>query len=126
MTLEGAVGLYAGARASSVSLIGWALCSVVEGLASVIVIWRLTGDQALSPTSERTTQRAVAVSFGSLAPAVIEMDRLSLVQALLTNSCVTSRQSQGWPRGPVLRVDCTPRTADPSGRHGVRGNSAQT
>ena len=75
MTLEGAVGLHAGARASSLSRIGWALSSVVEGLASVIVSWRLTGDQALSPTSERTAQRAVAVSFSLLAPAVIEMGR---------------------------------------------------
>ncbi len=70
MTLEGTVGLYAGARASSVSLIGWALSSVVEGLASVIVIWRLTGDRTLSPTSERSAQKAVAISFWLLAPYV--------------------------------------------------------
>lgn len=70
MSLEGAVGLYAGARASSVSLLGWALSSVVEGLASVIVIWRLTGSRTLSETSERTAQKAVAVSFWLLAPYV--------------------------------------------------------
>lgn len=70
MTLEGAVGLYAGARASSVSLIGWALSSVLKGLASIIVIWRLTGDRALSATSERTAQKAVAISFWLLAPYV--------------------------------------------------------
>ncbi len=70
MTIEGAVGLYAGVRASSVSLIGWALSSVVEGLASVIVIWRLTGDRVLSATSERTAQKGVAVSFWLLAPYV--------------------------------------------------------
>lgn len=70
MTAEGAVGLYAGARASSVSLIGWALSSVVEGLASVIVIWRLTGSRTLSHTSERTAQKAVAISFWLLAPYV--------------------------------------------------------
>ena len=70
MSVEGAVGLYAGARASSVSLLGWALSSVVEGLASVIVIWRLTGSRTLSETSERTAQKAVAVSFWLLAPYV--------------------------------------------------------
>ena len=70
MSLEGAAGLYAGARAGSVSLIGWALSSVVEGLASVIVIWRLTGSRTLSSTSERTAQKAVAVTFWLLAPYV--------------------------------------------------------
>jgi len=95
MTLEGAVGVYAGARASSVSLIRWALSSVVEGLASVVVSWHLTGDQALSPTSERTAQRAVAVPSGSwpqrssrwtdgplLAPAGVADQQLCHVQAI--------------------------------------------
>lgn len=52
------------------SLLGWALSSVVEGLASVIVIWRLTGSRTHSETSERTAQKAVAVSFWLLAPYV--------------------------------------------------------
>lgn len=79
MTLEGAVGLAAAVRAGSVSLLGWALSSVVEGLASVIVIWRFTGDRTLSGTSERRAQRAVAVSFWLLAPYVA----LDSVQALI-------------------------------------------
>ena len=33
-TVEGAAGLYAGARANRVSLVGYALSSVVEGLAT--------------------------------------------------------------------------------------------
>jgi divalent metal cation (Fe/Co/Zn/Cd) transporter len=70
MTIEGAVGLYAGTRAGSVSLIGWALSSVVEGLASIIVIWRLTGSRTLSATSERHAQKAVAASFWLLAPYI--------------------------------------------------------
>jgi divalent metal cation (Fe/Co/Zn/Cd) transporter len=76
MTGEGAIGLIAGARSGSTSLTGWALSSVVEGLASVIVIWRLTGSRTLSATSERTAQRAVAVSFWLLAPYVA-VDALS-------------------------------------------------
>ncbi len=70
MTVEGAVGLLAGFRAGSTGLVGWALSSVVEGLASIIVIWRLTGSRTLSDTAERTAQRAVAVSFWLLAPYV--------------------------------------------------------
>jgi divalent metal cation (Fe/Co/Zn/Cd) transporter len=81
MTLEGAAGLYAGVRANSVSLIGWALSSVVEGIASVIVIWRLTGDRTYSETSERAAQKAVGVSFWLLAPYVAVQSVYNLVTA---------------------------------------------
>jgi divalent metal cation (Fe/Co/Zn/Cd) transporter len=70
MTLEGAVGFTAAVRAGSVSLLGWALSSVVEGLASVIVIWRFSGIRTLSESSERRAQRAVAGSFWLLAPSI--------------------------------------------------------
>lgn len=70
MTAEGALGLYAGVRAHSVSLVAWALGSAIEGLASVIVIWRFTGHRRLSETSERRAQRAVGVSFWLLAAFV--------------------------------------------------------
>ncbi|MEA2484063.1 MAG: hypothetical protein QOC55_2010 [Thermoleophilaceae bacterium] len=70
MTVEGAVGIAAGITAGSVALIGFGLSSVVEGLASVIVIWRFTGARTRSPDSERTAQRAVAISFWLLAPYV--------------------------------------------------------
>lgn len=70
MVTEGAVGLWQGYAAGSIALIGWALGSAVEGLASVIVVWRFTGSRTLSETSERTAQRAVAISFWLLAPYV--------------------------------------------------------
>jgi divalent metal cation (Fe/Co/Zn/Cd) transporter len=70
MAVEGAVGLLAGFQANSIALVGWALSSVVEGLASVIVIWRFTGTRTLSETSEARAQRAVAISFWLLAPYV--------------------------------------------------------
>jgi divalent metal cation (Fe/Co/Zn/Cd) transporter len=70
MTIEGAAGLAAGFAAASIALIGWALSSVVEGMASVIVIWRFTGSRTHSETSEATAQKAVAVSFWLLAPYV--------------------------------------------------------
>jgi divalent metal cation (Fe/Co/Zn/Cd) transporter len=68
MTAEGAVGLAAGIAAGSIALVGFGLSSAVEGLASVIVIWRFTGSRTHSETSERTAQKAVAVSFWLLAP----------------------------------------------------------
>ena len=57
MCTEGATGLWQGLAAGSVALTGWALGSAVEGLASVIVIWRFTGTRALSETAERRAQR---------------------------------------------------------------------
>lgn len=68
MTGEGVLGLTAGMRAGSVSLLGWALGSVIEGLASMIVIWRLTGSRTLSEAAEGRAGKAVAVSFFLLAP----------------------------------------------------------
>ena len=70
MTCEGVLGLVAGIAANSISLIGWALGSVIEGLASIIVIWRFTGSRTVSETSERRAQRAVAISFFLLAPYI--------------------------------------------------------
>jgi hypothetical protein len=70
MCTEGAVGLWQGLAAGSAALTGWALGSVVEGLASVIVIWRFTGTRALSQSSERQAQRGVAISFWLLVPYI--------------------------------------------------------
>ncbi len=70
MTGEGVLGLIAGLQAGSISLLGWALGSVIEGLASVIVIWRFTGTRTLSATAEGRAQKAVAVSFFLLAPYI--------------------------------------------------------
>jgi divalent metal cation (Fe/Co/Zn/Cd) transporter len=70
MSAEGAIGLWQGLVSGSIALTGWALSSAVEGLASVIVIWRFTGTRARSEAAERTAQRGVAVSFWLLVPYV--------------------------------------------------------
>ncbi len=68
MSIEGIVGLLAGFEANSLSVSVWAASSFVEGLASVIVIWRFTGSRMHSASSERTAQRFVAGSFLLLVP----------------------------------------------------------
>lgn len=68
MSLEGIVGLAAGLAAGSIALSGWAAGSVIEGLASIIVIWRFTGARALAESTEERAQKAVAVSFWLLVP----------------------------------------------------------
>jgi divalent metal cation (Fe/Co/Zn/Cd) transporter len=70
MTVEGALGVLAGAVAGSVALVGWGLGSAIEGLAAVVVIWRFTGSRTHSASAERRAERAVAVSFFLLAPYV--------------------------------------------------------
>lgn len=71
MTAEGVAGLLAGFAAGSIALVGWALGSAIEALASVIVIWRFTGSRTLSENAERRAQKAVAVSFWLLAPYIV-------------------------------------------------------
>jgi divalent metal cation (Fe/Co/Zn/Cd) transporter len=68
MTVEGVVGVIAGLQADSISVLTWAASSAVEGLASVIVVWRFTGARTRSETSERRAQRWVGASFFLLAP----------------------------------------------------------
>jgi divalent metal cation (Fe/Co/Zn/Cd) transporter len=64
------VAIIAAIIAGSVALLGFGIDSAIEGLASVIIVWRFTGQRALSPTAERRAQRAVAVSFFLLAPYI--------------------------------------------------------
>jgi hypothetical protein len=68
MCTEGAIGLWQGLAAGSIALTGWALGSAVEGLASVIVIWRFTGTRALSGTAERRAQRLSRSRSGCYRP----------------------------------------------------------
>jgi divalent metal cation (Fe/Co/Zn/Cd) transporter len=72
MTVEGAVAITAALIAGSVALLGFGLDSVIEVLASVIVIWRFTGDRRLSDHAEQRAQRLVAISFLLLAPYVAQ------------------------------------------------------
>jgi divalent metal cation (Fe/Co/Zn/Cd) transporter len=70
MSAEGAIAIIAGLLAGSVALIGFGLDSAIEGVASVIIIWRFTGARLLSERAERRAQQLVAVQFFLLAPYV--------------------------------------------------------
>lgn len=69
-TAEGVIGLAAGIAAGSIALIGWGLGSAIEGLASVVVIWRFRPRHITSHAAELRAQRLVAISFFLLAPYV--------------------------------------------------------
>jgi divalent metal cation (Fe/Co/Zn/Cd) transporter len=70
LCIEGSVAVVAGLVAGSIALVGFGLDSAIEGLASLIVVWRFSGSRTLSTTSERRAQQLVAVSFFLLAPYV--------------------------------------------------------
>lgn len=70
MAAEGAVAVTAAVLAGSVALLGFGLDSVIEALASIIVVWRFTGTRTLSRTAERRAQEAVAVTYFLLAPYI--------------------------------------------------------
>jgi divalent metal cation (Fe/Co/Zn/Cd) transporter len=70
MAAEGTIAITAALLAGSVALLGFGLDSVIEGLASIIVIWRFTGSRTLSEDAEHKAQRAVAITFFLLAPYI--------------------------------------------------------
>ena len=72
MTAEGAIAVTAAVLASSVALLGFGLDSAIEGLASIIVIWRFTGTRRLSEQAEQRAQRLVAITFFLLAPYIAQ------------------------------------------------------
>jgi divalent metal cation (Fe/Co/Zn/Cd) transporter len=70
LVIEGTVGVVAGVLAGSIALVAFGIDSAIEGLASVIVIWRFTGTRTISANAERRAQKWVAISFFLLAPYV--------------------------------------------------------
>jgi hypothetical protein len=66
--VEGTIGVVAGVLAGSIALVAFGLDSAIEGLASIIVIWRFTGNRTISSDAERRAQKWVAISFFLLAP----------------------------------------------------------
>jgi divalent metal cation (Fe/Co/Zn/Cd) transporter len=71
MTAEGVIGTAAGIMANSIALIGYGIDSTITGIASVIIIWRFSGDRVSSEDAERRAQRIVAITFFLLAPYII-------------------------------------------------------
>ncbi len=70
MGAEGAIAITAGILAGSIALIGFGIDSAIEGVASIVIVWRFTGSRLLSDAAERRAQKLVAVQFFLLAPYV--------------------------------------------------------
>jgi divalent metal cation (Fe/Co/Zn/Cd) transporter len=76
LCFEGAATTTAGLLAGSTALLANGLDGAIEGLASIIVLWRFSGSRTPSPSSERKAQRFVALSFFLLALAGLLADTL--------------------------------------------------
>jgi divalent metal cation (Fe/Co/Zn/Cd) transporter len=72
VTAEGAIAIAAAILSSSVALLGFGLDSAIEGLASIIVVWRFTGARRFSEHAEQRAQRLVAITFFLLTPYITQ------------------------------------------------------
>lgn len=70
MGAEGAIAIIAGILAGSIALIGFGIDSAIEGVASLVIVWRFTGRRLLSHAAEERAQKLVAIQFFILAPYV--------------------------------------------------------
>jgi divalent metal cation (Fe/Co/Zn/Cd) transporter len=68
--IEGTVAILAGILAGSIALVAFGLDSAIEGVASIVIIWRFTGSRMFSERAERRAQVLVAVQFFVLAPFI--------------------------------------------------------
>ncbi|GGS79010.1 membrane protein [Planobispora rosea] len=99
---ESALGIAAGLRAHSVALLGWGVWSLVEALASLIVVWRFTGSRTFSVDAEERARKAVAVSFWLLAPYLVihvahDLDAGHRASPSLLGMAVTAVSLLGMP-----------------------------
>lgn len=70
MGAEGAIAITAGLLAGSIALVGFGIDSAIEGVASLVIVWRFTGSRLISHAAEERAQKLVAIQFFLLAPYV--------------------------------------------------------
>ena len=97
--IEGTIGVVAGVLAGSIALVAFGLDSGIEGLASIIIIWRFTGNRTISPDAERRAQKWVAISFFLLAPYVAAEAIETLIEGA---AAVTSWLGIGLTAGTLV------------------------
>jgi divalent metal cation (Fe/Co/Zn/Cd) transporter len=126
MGAEGAIGVSAGIIAGSIALVAFGLDSAIEGIASLVIVWRFTGRRLRSESSERRAQKLVAISFFLLAPSVT-------VEALY-NLATGERPATSWVGmvlvttslvGMPLLGRAKRRLADTLGSAATRGEGTQ-
>jgi divalent metal cation (Fe/Co/Zn/Cd) transporter len=69
--VEGTVAILAGIMAGSIALIAFGLDSAIEGIASIVIVWRFSGARMFSQRAERRAQILVALQFFILVPFIV-------------------------------------------------------
>jgi divalent metal cation (Fe/Co/Zn/Cd) transporter len=95
MSIEGAVGVIAGIATNSIALLGYGLDSTIQGIGSLVIIWRFTGSRIDSARAERLAQKIVAITFFLLAP---------YIGAEALRRLITGEQAEGSWVGIVLAL----------------------
>ncbi|MCW2926712.1 MAG: putative conserved integral rane protein [Thermoleophilia bacterium] len=110
---EAIVGITAGIAAMSWALVGFGLGSLIEGMASLVIVWRFQEHRIDSVSAERIAQRLVSAQFFLLAPyisyeaigALLDRERPeeSLVGIALAVACMISMPLLGRAKIAVAR-----------------------
>lgn len=120
MLAEAVIGVRAGLTANSIALVGWGIDSTIEGVASLVIIWRFTGHRIHSDEAETTARKVVAISFFLLAPYIA-------IEA--TRHLVTGNEAKGSWVGVGLAISAVvlmPLFGHAKKRIGTRLNSGAT
>jgi divalent metal cation (Fe/Co/Zn/Cd) transporter len=126
MGAEGAIAITAGVLAGSIALIGFGIDSAIEGVASLVIVWRFTGHRLLSHAAEERAQRLVAVQFFLLAPyvaieAVRHLATAHEVETSVLGMALTATSLVGMPFLGLAKH----RLADTLGSSATHGEGAQ-
>ena len=126
MGAEGGIAIAAGILAGSIALIGFGIDSAIEGVASLVIVWRFTGARVLSHAAEEQAQKLVAIQFFILAPYIAfeairhlvnaEHPEVSLLGMVLTGTSLIGM--------PILGV-AKQRLAETLGSSATHGEGAQ-
>jgi len=103
MSAEGVIAIIAGLLAGSVALIGFGLDSAVEGFASVVIIWRVTGrapgvggNQRRGSAEPACPWLAAALLVGLLGNALLGVWWLDPAVALLVSAVAVREGVLAW------------------------------
>jgi divalent metal cation (Fe/Co/Zn/Cd) transporter len=126
MGAEGAIAITAGIVAGSIALIGFGIDSAIEGVASLVIVWRFTGHRLHSHAAEERAQKLVAVQFFLLAPYVaVEAVRYLVIgheaETSVLGMVLTATSLIGMPFLGVAKQ----RLADTLGSSATHGEGAQ-
>ena len=126
MGAEGASAITAGIVAGSIALIGFGIDSAIEGVASLVIVWRFTGHRLLSRAAEERAQKLVAIQFFLLAPfvgfeAVRHLITAHEVETSVLGMVLTATSLVGMPFLGIAKQ----RLADTLGSSATHGEGAQ-